>query len=143
MRPMRSGSFARLRHAGGAKACLRPASASVRPTRRTRPPDRRQTPADQGDVRLLLQRVTRADVRVDGESVGRIGPGLLVLVGVGPDDEEAVARTLADKVVNLRIFRADGGLMNRSLRASPDEATAAYPLTLLPGLVPGLRTGFL
>ncbi len=66
-------------------------------------------------MRVLLQRVTRAAVSVDGEVLGSIGPGLMVLVGVGPEDTEEVARALAAKSVDLRIFRDDDGRTNRSL----------------------------
>jgi D-aminoacyl-tRNA deacylase len=65
-------------------------------------------------VRGLVQRVTSASVTVDGEVVGAIGPGILLLVGVTHDDDEAAALRLADKVWRLRIFRDDAGQMNRS-----------------------------
>ena len=73
-------------------------------------------PTAQPPVRALLQRTTGARVRVDGEVVGEIGPGLVVLLGVGPDDNEAVADELARRVAELRIFRDDDG---------PDEPVAA------------------
>ena len=66
-------------------------------------------------MRALLQRTTGADVRVDGAVVGEIGPGLVVLLGVGPDDTEAVAVELARKTAELRIFRDEDGRTNRSL----------------------------
>lgn len=56
-------------------------------------------------MRLLLQRVTRAQVRVGGRIVSETGPGLVVLVGVGHSDTETVADAMADKVLGLRIFR--------------------------------------
>src|SRR4051794_11947495 len=89
--PTRCASFAPWPREVGATACPRRPFRRARHTRHTRRPDH--------PVRLLLQRVTRATVTVDGESVGSIGPGLLVLVGVGPEDDESIARTLADKVV--------------------------------------------
>jgi D-Tyr-tRNA(Tyr) deacylase len=55
-------------------------------------------------MRALLQRVSRASVTVDGQIVGQIGQGLLVLLGVGRDDSEVQVKTLADKIVHLRIF---------------------------------------
>ena len=64
-----------------------------------------------------MQRVTRASVRVDGETVGSIGAGILVLLGVAPDDDEAVCDRLADKVAALRIFADDEGRMNEALGA--------------------------
>ena len=66
-------------------------------------------------VRAVVQRVSEAAVTVGGEEVGRIaGPGLCVLVGVTHDDDEAVARKLADRIWNLRLFDDDAGVMNRS-----------------------------
>jgi D-tyrosyl-tRNA(Tyr) deacylase len=66
-------------------------------------------------MRALVQRVSRAEVRVAGEAVGRIGPGLLVLLGVTHDDDEARADRLADKVRALRIFPDADGRMNEPL----------------------------
>ena len=66
-------------------------------------------------MRALVQRVTRAAVTVDGEEVGAIGPGLLVLVGVTHADDEAVADRLADKVRALRVFDDAEGRMNEPL----------------------------
>jgi D-tyrosyl-tRNA(Tyr) deacylase len=68
-------------------------------------------------LRALVQRVTRAAVRVDGETVGAIGAGMLVLLGVAHDDDEAVCDRLADKVAALRIFADDEGRMNEALGA--------------------------
>jgi D-tyrosyl-tRNA(Tyr) deacylase len=66
-------------------------------------------------MRACLQRVTRAQVSVDGEVVGRIERGMLVLLGVAQGDDEAVARKLAEKIVSLRIFDDAEGKMNLSL----------------------------
>jgi D-tyrosyl-tRNA(Tyr) deacylase len=66
-------------------------------------------------MRALVQRVARASVTVDGETVGAIGPGLLVLLGVTHDDDEAAADRLADKVRALRIFTDADGKMNDAL----------------------------
>ena len=66
-------------------------------------------------MRALVQRVTRAAVRVDGETVSQIGPGLLVLLGVAHDDDEATADRLADKVRALRVFPDADGRMNEPL----------------------------
>ncbi len=63
----------------------------------------------------LLQRVTRADVTVDGEEVGAIGRGLLVLVGIEPDDTPAQADRLLDRLLGYRVFADEAGRMNRSL----------------------------
>ena len=66
-------------------------------------------------MRALVQRVTRAAVRVDGEVVSEIGPGLLVLLGVTHDDDEAAADKLAGKVRALRVFADEEGRMNEPL----------------------------
>ncbi len=66
-------------------------------------------------MRALVQRVSRASVSVDGAVIGRIGPGLCVLVGVTLSDDEQTARRLAAKLWQLRILDDDGGRMNRSL----------------------------
>jgi D-aminoacyl-tRNA deacylase len=68
-------------------------------------------------VKALVQRVTRAAVRVDGETVGEIGPGVLVLLGVTHGDTEAEADRLADKLRALRIFPDADGRMNEPLGA--------------------------
>lgn len=65
-------------------------------------------------MRVVIQRVSRAKVSVGTETVGEIGPGLTVLLGVGVGDTEADLRYLADKVVNLRIFEDDSGKLNLS-----------------------------
>jgi D-tyrosyl-tRNA(Tyr) deacylase len=94
-------------------------------------------------VRLLLQRVSRAEVRVGGAAVGRIGPGLMVLVGIGPDDTEATGATLADKVVKLRIFRDEAGLTNRSLLDMGGEILAVSQFTLYADTSRGRRPSFI
>jgi D-tyrosyl-tRNA(Tyr) deacylase len=66
-------------------------------------------------MRAVLQRVTRASVRVEGETVGEIGPGLLVLLGVARDDAEEDARYLLEKVLSLRVFDDAEGRMNLSV----------------------------
>ncbi len=66
-------------------------------------------------MRALVQRVSRAAVRVDGATVGEIGPGLLVLLGVGHEDDEQIGDRLADKVRALRIFEDADGRMNEAL----------------------------
>ncbi len=66
-------------------------------------------------MRAVVQRVTRAEVRVGGESIGSIGHGLCVLVGVTLDDASAGARKLAERLWKLRIFADDEGKMNRSV----------------------------
>lgn len=94
-------------------------------------------------MRLILQRVTRASVTVDGEVVGEIGPGLLALVGVGHSDSEAVAHTMADKAVDLRIFRDDEGKTNRSLIDVGGSVLAISQFTLFADTRKGRRPSFL
>jgi D-aminoacyl-tRNA deacylase len=67
------------------------------------------------NMRAVLQRVKRAEVRVDSQVVGRIGPGLLLLVGVAASDTPETARWLAEKTVNLRVFDDPQGRMNKSI----------------------------
>src|SRR5260221_632011 len=69
-------------------------------------------------MRAVVQRVARASVTVDGVEVSSIGPGLLVLLGVGSDDEQPDAAWLADKVAQLRIFPDNSSVMNRSIEES-------------------------
>ena len=81
-------------------------------------------------MRLVIQRVSRAAVRVAGEAVSQIGPGLLILVGVGRDDAEEEIEWLAGKVFNLRIFEDDEGKMNRSLPETGGEILVVPQFTL-------------
>ncbi|MBA3852242.1 MAG: D-tyrosyl-tRNA(Tyr) deacylase [Chloroflexi bacterium] len=94
-------------------------------------------------MRLLLQRVSRAEVRVEGRAVGAIGTGLVALVGVGPDDTEALAAGLADKTVHLRIFRDDAGLTNRSLLDVAGGLLAVSQFTLFGDTHRGRRPSFI
>jgi len=66
-------------------------------------------------VRAVIQRVSRAQVRVAGNATGTIDQGLVVLLSVGVDDDERDAEQIVEKIANLRIFRDDEGLMNRSI----------------------------
>ena len=94
-------------------------------------------------MRLLLQRVTRAEVRVEGTAVGSIGLGLLILVGVGHSDDDEVARALAAKCVDLRIFRDDDGRTNRSVVDIGGEVLAISQFTLYADTRKGRRPSFL
>jgi D-aminoacyl-tRNA deacylase len=67
-------------------------------------------------MRAVVQRVTRASVKVDGETIGEIGNGLVVLVGIARDDTKVEAAYLVDKISNLRIFDDDEGKMNLSVK---------------------------
>ncbi|MCB2212398.1 D-tyrosyl-tRNA(Tyr) deacylase [bacterium] len=73
-------------------------------------------------MRIVLQRVSSASVTVEGEVVGKIGPGFVLLVGATHDDTEAEADWLADKVAGLRIFEDDEGKMNLSLSDQPNPS---------------------
>jgi D-tyrosyl-tRNA(Tyr) deacylase len=86
--------------------------------------------------------VSRAEVRVDGARVGEIGRGLVVLVGVGPDDDEAVADALARQVAELRIFADDEGRTNRSLLDVGGGALVVSQFTLFADTRRGRRPGF-
>jgi D-aminoacyl-tRNA deacylase len=81
-------------------------------------------------VRALVQRVSEASVTVDGAVVGRIGPGLCVLVGVTHDDDAAAAAKMAAKVWGLRIFDDDDGVMNRSVAEVGGEVLVVSQFTL-------------
>jgi D-tyrosyl-tRNA(Tyr) deacylase len=93
-------------------------------------------------VRALLQRVTRAEVRVEGSPVAAIGPGLLVLLGVGHEDDEAVADALARRVCQLRIFTDQAGLTNLSLLDVGGELLVVSQFTLYADTRRGRRPGF-
>jgi D-tyrosyl-tRNA(Tyr) deacylase len=86
--------------------------------------------------------VTRAAVRVDGETVGEIGTGLVVFVGVGPADDDAVTDALAARITELRIFRDEGGRTNRSLLDVGGEALVVSQFTLYADTRRGRRPGF-
>jgi D-tyrosyl-tRNA(Tyr) deacylase len=90
-------------------------------------------------LRILLQRVSRASVTVRGEPVSRIGPGLLLLVGVGKDDGFGEYDRLAEKVVNLRVFEDGRGKMNRSLSEVGGEILVVPQFTLYGDVRKGRR----
>ena len=93
-------------------------------------------------MRAVVQRVLEAAVTVGGEPVSAIGPGLLVLLGVGREDAEADADYLADKVVNLRIFEDDGGQMNLSVLETRGAVLVVSQFTLYGDARRGRRPGF-
>lgn len=93
-------------------------------------------------MRALLQRVSRAEVRVEGEVVGQVAGGLLILLGVGPGDTPQVAADLARRVTELRIFRDEEGRTNRSLIDVGGAVLAISQFTLYADTRRGRRPGF-
>ena len=93
-------------------------------------------------MRALVQRVTRASVSVNGEVVGEIGPGLVVLVGIARGDTERDALYLADKVVNLRIFADEASKFNLSSMDIGGEILIISQFTLLADTRRGRRPSF-
>jgi D-aminoacyl-tRNA deacylase len=93
-------------------------------------------------MRAVVQRVSRASVRVNGEITGRIAEGLLLLVAVAPDDTESDASYLADKIAGLRIFEDDAGKMNRSVADIGGAVLAVSQFTLFGDARKGKRPSF-
>ena len=93
-------------------------------------------------MRAVVQRVSAASVVVDGETVGDIGAGLMILLGVTHSDGEEQARWLARKIVGLRIFEDDAGKMNRSLLDVDGSALVVSQFTLYGDCRKGRRPSF-
>ena len=93
-------------------------------------------------MRLLLQRVSRAEVRVDGAVVGSIGPGLVVLLGIGPGDDQAVTEAMARRVTELRIFEDEAGRTNLALPDMGGQILVVSQFTLYADTRRGRRPGF-
>lgn len=93
-------------------------------------------------MKALLQRVSAATVKVDGDEVGRIGRGLLILLGVGKGDSAAEVKKVADKCVNLRIFEDGDGRMNLSLRDIGGATLVVSQFTLYGDTRKGRRPGY-
>ena len=94
-------------------------------------------------MRALLQRVSRAEVRIEGRTVSSIGPGLMVLLGVGPEDDEWVASGMAAKVAGLRIFADAEGLTNLSIAEVGGAVLVVSQFTLYADVRRGRRPSFI
>ena len=94
-------------------------------------------------MRVVLQRVSEASVRIGGETVGAIGPGLVVLAGFHNGDDDDTVAWMAEKVANLRIFADEQGRMNRSLLDSGGEALVVSQFTLYGDARKGRRPSFI
>jgi D-tyrosyl-tRNA(Tyr) deacylase len=90
----------------------------------------------------LIQRVTRARVDVDGMVIGEIGPGLLALVGIEPDDGDMQIARMAQRLLGYRVFADDAGRMNRSLADGDGQLLLVSQFTLAADTSSGMRPGF-
>ena len=94
-------------------------------------------------MKAVIQRVTGANVKVDGAVVGECGAGLMILLGVAKGDSEEDARLLANKIINLRIFCDENDKMNLSLKTIDGEALVISQFTLMANYRHGNRPDFL
>jgi D-tyrosyl-tRNA(Tyr) deacylase len=94
-------------------------------------------------MRVLLQRVSRGSVSVDERCLAKIGPGLVILLGIGHGDSEEQARQMVEKITNLRIFEDDQGKMNRSILEAHGEAIVVSQFTLYANMRGGRRPSFI
>ena len=94
-------------------------------------------------MRVVLQRVSGAAVRVDGKTVGKISLGFLVLAGIGQNDTEEDYRFIAEKIVNLRVFEDEAGKMNRSLPDVKGALLVVSQFTLFADCRKGRRPSFI
>jgi D-aminoacyl-tRNA deacylase len=93
-------------------------------------------------VKAVIQKVSRAEVKVAGQPIGRIGPGLCVFVGIGKDDGQSNVDHFAEKIKNLRIFEDENGKMNRSLEELGKEILVVSQFTLYGDCRKGNRPSF-
>ena len=93
-------------------------------------------------MRAILTRVSSASVTIDGEVVGKIGRGFLILLGVGPEDTEAECRCLAEKCLGLRIFKDENDKMNLGLESVGGEVLVVSQFTLYGNCRKGRRPSF-
>ena len=94
-------------------------------------------------MRCVVQRVTEASVTVNGETVGAVGPGLMVLIGVSTEDTDADLKYMAEKVPNLRIFDDENGVMNRSVIDVGGSILAVSQFTLYGDARGGRRPSYI
>jgi D-tyrosyl-tRNA(Tyr) deacylase len=94
-------------------------------------------------MRALLQRVSRGGVTAGERCLAKIGPGLVILLGIGHGDGEDQARKMVDKIANLRIFEDDQGKMNRSILETHGEALVISQFTLYADTRRGRRPSFI
>jgi len=94
-------------------------------------------------VRAILQRVTKGSVTVSEEAVANIGLGYVILLGIGPEDTSEIARELAEKTANLRVFEDEAGKMNLSLLDVVGEAIVVSQFTLYADTSRGRRPSFI
>ena len=93
-------------------------------------------------MRAVLTRVTSASVTIDGQVVGKIGKGFLILLGVGPEDDEATCRYLAEKALGLRVFEDEQGKMNLGLSDVDGQVLVVSQFTLYGNCRKGRRPSF-
>ena len=93
-------------------------------------------------MKAVLTRVKYASVAIDGETVGEIGPGFLILLGVGPQDTERECRLLAEKALGLRIFEDENGKMNLGLEQIGGQVLVVSQFTLYGNCRKGRRPSF-
>ena len=94
-------------------------------------------------MKLVIQRVNHANVKIDGEEVGKISKGLLVLVGVAADDDERIVEKYFNKLIKLRIFEDENGKTNLSLKDVGGELLLVSQFTLLANCKEGNRPSFI
>lgn len=94
-------------------------------------------------MKLVIQRVNHANVKIDGEEVGKINKGLLVLVGVAADDYERIVEKYFNKLIKLRIFEDENGKTNLSLKDVGGELLLVSQFTLLANCKEGNRPSFI
>lgn len=94
-------------------------------------------------MRAVVTRVTEASVAIDGETVGKIGAGFLILLGIGPNDTEREATKLAEKLLGLRVFCDENGKMNLGLEAVGGQVLVVSQFTLYGDVRHGRRPSFI